>query len=234
MRGLPLQALSTGALVLWATEWSGERTLTRADAFAHHELVARLCDGTACLPVRFGTWLADEAAARRSLDAGGPGFVAALERVGQRQEVALTLLWREAPTVAGRGRAPAPPGGGGSGTGRAFLVSRRDAQHASDERREAAEALAGRLADELATDRADVRHESCPSAEVAVSMSLLAPRGGADALKARAVAAVADLALVRGVVSGPWPPYSFSGDLAGSLGSVGSVGSADGGRAGGS
>jgi hypothetical protein len=82
-----------------------------------------------------------------------------------------------------------------------------------DERRKTAEAWAEGLARELAVDQADVRHESCPSTEVALSMSLLARRDGADALKARATAAVGAIAGVRGVVSGPWPPYSFTEEL---------------------
>jgi hypothetical protein len=126
-----LEQIAAGDLGLWATRWDDEPTLSRDDAFAHHDLVAVLCDAGPCLPVRFGTWLTDEAAARR----------------------------------------------------------------------------------ELAVDQGDVRHESCPSAEVALSLSLLARRDEADALKARAMTAVAALEGVRGVVSGPWPPYSFTAEL---------------------
>jgi hypothetical protein len=83
----------------------------------------------------------------------------------------------------------------------------------TDERRRAADAFAQRLSAELAIDQADVRHESCPSAEVALSMSLLAGRDAADALKARATAAAGAIVGVRAVVSGPWPPYSFTEEL---------------------
>ena len=75
-------------------------------------------------------------------------------------------------------------------TGRAFLERQRAAHAVTDERRRTADAFALRLRAELAADQADVRHESCPSAEVALSMSLLAGRDEADALKARAMAAV--------------------------------------------
>jgi len=44
-------------------------------------------------------------------------------------------------------------------------------------------------------------------------MSLLARKDEADALKARAITAVAALSGVRGVVSGPWPPYTFTEEL---------------------
>ena len=44
-------------------------------------------------------------------------------------------------------------------------------------------------------------------------MSVLAKTGEAEALKARAVAVTAALPGLRGVVSGPWPPYSFSEEI---------------------
>ena len=211
LRGRPLEQIAAGELGLWATLWDGEPTLSRDDAFAHHDLVAVLCDAGPCLPVRFGTWLNDEDAARRSLQAEQDRFTAAVDRLGDRREVAITLLWRDAPSLEGRGHAVAP-------SGRAFLERQRAAHAVTDDRRREADSLAGRLRSELAVEQGDVRHESCPSAEVALSMSLLARKGEADALKARATAAVGAILGVRGVVSGPWPPYSFTEELEGGRG----------------
>lgn len=211
LRGLPLTQIAVGEIGLWATRWAGEPTLSRDDAFAHHDLVAVLCDAWACLPVRFGTWLSDEDSARRSLEADQDRFAAAVDRLGERREVAITLLWRDAASAEGRGHAIAP-------SGRAYLERQRAAQAITEERRQTADGLAQRIRTELALDQADVRHESCPSAEVALSMSLLAPRDEADALKARATAAVGGIDGMRGVVSGPWPPYSFTEELGGGHG----------------
>src|SRR4029077_13998774 len=97
--------IAAGELGLWATRGDGEPTLSRDDAFAHHDLVAVLCDAGPCLPVRLGTWLADADAARRSLEADEARFTAAVDRLADRREVAITLLWREGPS----------PGGGGAG-----------------------------------------------------------------------------------------------------------------------
>ena len=206
IRGRPLEQIAAGELGLWATIWDGEPTLSRDDAFAHHDLVAVLCDAGPCVPVRFGTWLADAEAARRSLEAEQDRYVAAVDRLADRREIAVTLLWQDAPRTEGRGHAVAP-------SGRAFLERRRAANAVTDERRKAGEAFAARLAADLAVDQADVRHESCPSAEVALSMSLLAGRDEADALKARATVAAGAIDGVRAVVSGPWPPYSFTEEL---------------------
>ena len=217
LRGLPLRWIQSGALGLWATEWSGDATLARADAFAHHDLVAALCDAGPCLPVRFGTWFANEEVARRSVGEGEARFAAAVDRLADRQEVAVTLLWRDAVAAvlpAPASRTPAePPSGNLPRPGRSFLDRKRAVHAPGEERRQTAEALAARLTAELAVDQADVRQETCPSGEVALSLSLLARRDEAGALKARATTAVAELPDVRGVVSGPWPPYSFTEDL---------------------
>jgi hypothetical protein len=206
IRGRPLEQIAAGELGLWATLWDGEPTLSRDDAFAHHDLVAVLCDAGPCLPVRFGTWLADAEAARRSLEAEQDRFAAAVDRLADRREIAITLLWLDAAVTEGRGHAVAP-------SGRAFLERQRAMHAVTDERRRAGDAFAARLAADLAVDQADVRHESCPSAEVALSMSVLAARAEADALKVRATVAAAAIDGVRAVVSGPWPPYSFTEEL---------------------
>ena len=215
LRGLPLRWIQNGELGLWATEWSGVATLARDDAFAHHDLVAALCDAGPCLPVRFGTWLANEEAARRSIEEGEARFTAAVDRLADRQEVAVTLLWLEPFEAgsAGAGKAGAGRTEDAQHPGRSFLDRKRSIHVATDERRRTAEALAVRLTAELAADQADVRQETCPSGEVALSLSLLARRGEAAALKARVTTAVGELPEVRGVVSGPWPPYSFTEDL---------------------
>jgi hypothetical protein len=223
LRGRPLEQITAGELGLWATRWDGEPTLSRDDAFAHHDLVAVLCEAGPCLPVRFGTWLIDEAAARRSLETDQDRFSAAIDRLGESQEVAVTLLWQDAAEIvrpgafewgsAGAGQAGPGRTKDGDGAGRKFLDRKRTAHAVTDERRYLADAFAERLRVELSIDQADARHESCPSAEVALSMSLLARRDEAGALKARATSAVGAIAGVRGVVSGPWPPYSFTEEL---------------------
>jgi hypothetical protein len=214
LRGRPLEQIAAGELGLWATLWDGEPTLSRDDAFAHHDLVAVLCDAGPCLPVRFGTWLNDEASARRALEAEHDTFAAAVDRLGDRREVAITLLWRSDAFVRPGPTSPAPAEPRSTdGPGRSFLERQRALHAVTDDRQKLAEALFEGLRRDLAVDQADVRHESCPSAEVALSMSLLAQRDEADALKARATAAVGAIEGVRGVVSGPWPPYSFTADL---------------------
>lgn len=226
LRGAPLELIEAGALGAWASVDPAEGS-SGEDALDHHRVVEALCAARPCLPVRFGTRLPDAAAVRALLQRRADELADALDRVGARREVAVTLLWPDAgpatvqagtdqtepagappPPAPGHAVAPAP---GALPPGRAFLERKR-ADHADlDARRAVAEALARRLEAELATDQADVRHAVCPSSQVALSTAILARAGEADALKERAVEIVSRLAGVRGVVSGPWPPYTFAG-----------------------
>lgn len=204
LHGAALEFIPTGSVGIWASP-IGTAGATRDDALEHHRVVEELCERQSCLPIRFGTRAIDSQAASALLAPREGELASALERVGRRRELAVTLLWLDADTRPGRGHALV------AGTpGRAFLERKRAVQVADEERRAAAEALAGRLVAELAVDQADVRHTFCPSLQVALSTAILAPAGHADALKEKVVRVASGLGGVRAVVSGPWPPYTFA------------------------
>lgn len=206
LRGLPLRPVVEDDLALWATAWEApERALTRDDALAHHELVVALCGEDTCLPVRFGTWLRDEPAAREHLRQRAAELGETLARVHRRRELAVTLLWTDAPAGV------SSPEGRGAGPGGAYLRARAGAMATDAGRRRAAEEAARRLRERLSVEQADAWHEICPSARVAVSLSLLVPLDRAEALRSAAIGAAQDIEGVRPVVSGPWPPYTFAG-----------------------
>ena len=203
LRGRGLEFIAAGPIGVWASPVELDAG-SRDDAFDHHRVVEQLCARQPCLPIRFGTRAADAASARTMISSRQDELTSALARVGSRRELAVTLLWLDAAARPGRGHR------GGSPSGRAFLERKRADYAADEERRGAAEELARRLDDLLATDQADVRHAYCPSAEVALSTAILAPAGEADAMKERVVRAASALGGVRAVVSGPWPPYTFA------------------------
>lgn len=221
LRGRSLRRIASprADLGLWATGWDGPPgPLDRTDALAHHGIVAAIAAAGPCLPVRFGSWVADDAAAAALLADRRDALAAALVRVTGRSELAVTLLWRERPTTSGERAAMAltVPVGVASAPGRRFLEARRRALGDRESREAVAEALAGRLIEllvELGIDQADVRHEICRTEEVALSLSALVPSARAIETKAAAARLAAALEGVRGVVSGPWPPYSFTPEL---------------------
>lgn len=217
--GRPLrQVLSADqSLGLWATRWDGPAgPLGREEALAHHSVVAAIAAAGPCLPVRFGSWIPDDAAAAALLGERQAALHAALARVAGRSELAVTLLWLdgsaapdEVPASSGSAVVAATPG-------RRFLEARRRDLANTDGRRREAERLAERLTGlfgALGIDQADVRHETCPATEVAVSFAALVPSPTAPAVKDAAIALAGTLEGVRGVVSGPWPPYSFTPEL---------------------
>lgn len=204
LRGAALEFIPSGSVGVWASP-VGTDAATRDDAFEHHRVVEDLCARQSCLPIRFGTRAPDAEAACALLAARQDELTSALERVGRRRELAVTLLWLDAETRPGRGHtlvAGLP--------GRAFLERKRGLHAADEVRRATAEALAARLVADLAADQADVRHTFCPSAKVALSTAILAPAGEAEALKEKVVRVASGLGGVRAVVSGPWPPYTFA------------------------
>ncbi|GAC1490613.1 MAG: hypothetical protein NVS1B1_08060 [Candidatus Limnocylindrales bacterium] len=207
------------SLGLWAPSWDGPPgPLARDDAFGHHAIVAAIAAAGPCLPVRFGSWVDDDTAAVDLLAGREGAFRAGLQRVAGRSELAVTLLWLDSPVIPGRGHAPAPAGPGREGQhpGRRFLEARRREQAGTAARQATAEGLAGQLAAlfvELGTRPEDLRHEICPTAEVALTLSALVRTADASPVKEAVSRLTGGLGGVRGVVSGPWPPYSFTPEL---------------------
>lgn len=204
LRGRELEFITLGAIGVWASP--APDGAGRDDVFDHHRVVEELCAGRPCLPIRYGTRVADVDAARELLADRASELAATLGRVGARRELAVTLLWSDAAARPGRGHAaPLVPE-----SGRTFLERKRIDQRAQDERRRRAEELARLLETGLSADQADVRHAFCPSPQVALSTSVLAPAGGEHVMKEAALKVAGGLAGVRAVVSGPWPPYTFA------------------------
>ena len=206
LRGRPLRWSGTGDIGLWSTRWDPADKLDRNDALEHHRLVERICAAQPCLPVRFGTTFATDEDARASLSTQADELHSALDRVAGKSELAVTLLW--AKNSGGRSDAPrlADPA---IGPGRRFMEERRARYAAREARKARAAELAECLVAELSIERALVWHEICTSDRVAVSLAVLIPSERAAERKAVLERLAGRFNDVVGVVSGPWPPYSF-------------------------
>jgi hypothetical protein len=228
--------VGTAGVEAWAARWAPAgapgaaegrgAAPDRSDLLAHHRLIEAACAGGACLPVRFGTWLADAQALEVLLAARAPALRAALERLRGRRELALTVLWatRAAGDTTLEDAIPdqAPPRPG-PGPGRRFLETRGRLWTAREQRRDVAaglsrrvERLAGDLVGDLAGGGQTLRQRLCPGPEVALSSAILVPQGrvGVALERLRRPGAVAPAgAGLRVLVNGPWPPYSFCGPL---------------------
>jgi hypothetical protein len=153
------------------------------DALVRHDrMVSALAESGATLPVRFGAVMPGEDALRELLTERGDELRARLEHVRGRVEMGVRSAWPDT--------APTRP------------LSGRDFMRARLERRRAAQRAADELHPALAELSVDSVLTLCPREDTMFSAAYLVERADARRFSERA----------KGVtVTGPWPPYSFSG-----------------------
>jgi len=173
-----------------------------------HDAAVRAAAGSGpVLPLRFGTVVADEAAARRLLREHGASAREQLRRIAGTREWGVKLVRRLDDEPAQVGSRPSERRGV---TGTEYLARRRQAL----ERHENAETTAERAADVLQeTLRPHVteclRRGGSPGSSLLLDLAFLVPLEDETAFLA-AAAELGDGFEGFGVeVSGPWPPYSF-------------------------
>lgn len=163
---------------------------------AHDGVVGPLCArGTAVLPFRFGTVLADDGAVARAIAERARDLAPALERVRGCQQMTVRVFADEVPAPASR--AMTLPAGSGPGT--QYLARRRASR---DPRLDALRAaVAG-----LVRGEREQAHDTPP---LRASLYHLVPFGKATAYR-RALAASRRRHALRLRVSGPFAPYAFA------------------------
>jgi len=208
LRGQPLRWVGTADAGGWATVWNSPDTRLKADDLLdHHAIVEAACALSPCLPVRFPTWVGDDATLAGLLSQRRADLEAAMQRVRDRVELAVTALWTDpeetTPSTPRERTGPATPG-------RRYLQERQSAWRARAERRQVGAAMARALDEELNALVADARHAVCPTARVALSSALLVPTGRAADVRERIVKLGTGWPGVQTIVNGPWPPYTFA------------------------
>jgi hypothetical protein len=201
--GRRLTRIEAGNLVAWASEFPDPADqFTRTDLLEHHQIISRLhAQLEACLPARFATWLTGDVDLHRRAEP----LSAALERVRDRSELAVTALWtppaddEDAPRDTDAPKATAP--------GTRYLRDRQQAFAGSDRRRARARDLADQIERSAGRALVETTRHVCPSPAVALSAALLVPRAAATDLKLRLLR---EQLGVRILVNGPWPPYTFA------------------------
>jgi hypothetical protein len=174
-----------------------------------HDAVVRSAAGVGpVLPLRFGTVVPDEAAARRLLAEHAAAARAQLRRVGDSREWGVKLVRHVGEPVAA---GPRPTGEQVSGT--EYLARRRQALHDRDAaERSAAEAAELLEAALRPRAREALRRGGSPGSSLLLDLAFLVPPEGESAFLAAAAELREDLQPdgLEVEVSGPWPAYSFA------------------------
>lgn len=186
----------------------------------HEATVEAIRRNAPALPVRFGTLFPDVVSVARSLEARASILQADLARVGDKQEMGLSLLWAtiepgkttSQPHAAGDGSVAALPESlrASSGPGAQYLAS-RFAHYASESRStEAARRLAQRVDTILRPYVLESRYTLRPAPRLALRSAHLLQPDGEAAFRGVCEELHAGAPDLHVLVTGPWPPYSFA------------------------
>jgi hypothetical protein len=179
---------SAGLVAVYAT--ADEQEATPAALWRREELIESLMeDDCDLLPVRFGSRVQDEAAVIRVLDALRESLTGALERVRGAVELSVRVLGEHEDDDH-------PPAAGG-----AYIR---------------AKAKRGSIADSIHSQlgghaRATVIHGSGAREEL-LRAAYLVDRGSVQAFTERIAQIQRERPQLRVLCTGPWPPYSFTGE----------------------
>ncbi|MFR9725000.1 GvpL/GvpF family gas vesicle protein [Streptomyces sp. MS19] len=210
VQDVPAEAFTPEAL----RERLADRDALERYARAHDEVVAATAATAPAIPLPLATLYLADARARDALTADARRFLTVLDRVTGRDEwgVKLTL------TAPAATPPPEPTPAAQAATGRAYLDRLRGRQHARDDRRQAAYDAARHVRERLrplAAASRDLRLQETGTQPQVANTAYLVDRSRADAFAA-AVAALRSApetaGRVRVELTGPWAPYSFTGE----------------------
>jgi hypothetical protein len=171
-----------------------EPRATESSLWAHEEVVEALMEDGAVLPARFGTILESVDRLGEELAARKEEFARALDRIRGRVELGVRAAWPE------RAAATTP-----AQSGRDYLERKVDERRAADAAVAAVHEPLARLA-----VASTVRIEPSPCATVIGAY--LVDRGDVSRFRGEAEHLARTLEGVSLACTGPWPPYSFTGE----------------------
>jgi hypothetical protein len=206
--GAPLRAVRTGAVAAIVSDLDelvqpSERTL-----WEHESVVEELMVGSALLPMRFGSTLADEEAVTAMLRAREELLVRGLVRVRGAVELGVRALWEsddepatDEPTAVGAGGAKAEPAASGAGT--TYLMRRLGRSRRSDALAEQIHTPLDRLA------RAGT-HRVLSVPRLLLTAAYLVDEDRIEDFRAAVEELDQQIEEAAILCTGPWPPYSFA------------------------
>lgn len=186
-------------------------------ARAHHRVVDALARSGPALPMRFATMYRDDQRAAAMLDVRRDELLAALRRITDHTEWGVKVYLVDTPGTA-PGSSTSGPAGQEPRPGTAYLLRRkaeRDDQHQrlrrALEEAENIHAMLSATATESTKHPVQSIEASGRGEPMLLNGAYLIDDGHRSALGRTLDALAADHPELRVEVTGPWPPYSFSG-----------------------
>lgn len=187
-------------------------------ARAHDRVVSRLAQSGSVIPLRMTTvYLTEQGVADLLVDHCDQ-FAATLDAVNARQELGVKA-YADAHVLMGTAHPDSSSSSKPSGT--AYLLRRRRELSAQEDAYRLADEAAQRIHAELMGYAVAGRRKkttdhsiSGPTGWVVLNGTYLVDNSRTDLFRRTVAALQADLAGIKLDVTGPWPPYSFTGDLA--------------------
>jgi hypothetical protein len=167
---------------------------------AYERVISALHASGSVIPLRYGCLVEDESQIGRLLDERRVEYEGMLDRLENRAEIGLRVLWET--RAQGDLRSPATPGA-------AYLAGIRGRHFAGANLNDAEREWADRLCARLADLYSEARREARPAPPgCVVSLYFLVPRAAVGRFRERLRRIVSEEGR-RFLVSGPWPPYNF-------------------------
>lgn len=190
---------------------ASENASLTTDAVLHHEAVVEAVrQRVPALPVRFGTVFRDATSLASALAERYESLADDLERLGDKVELSVTVLWVAPPaadTTIAMSREKVAHEALGMGArylrGRAFELRREE------ELRERANAVAYELDQAVGGLALERRLKLLPTPRIALRAAYLLDDVRVGAFRAAFDAIRQSRSDLRGLLTGPWPPYTF-------------------------
>jgi hypothetical protein len=201
--GSAVESVSCARVSCWVSRHTVRPAAETAALRAHNDVVVAATSTAATpVPLRFGQWLEDETAVRRTIDEDGERWAQLLDRFAGHAEYGIRVA---AALEAARDVRPAV-----SVTGREYMAELARSQALAAGWRARADRLAGELRDRAGDLIRDSRME--PPARAGGTFAFAHLVAWADVKAYRE--AIGDVRRrhedLRLLCTGPWPPYSFA------------------------
>jgi hypothetical protein len=201
--GANIEVIEVEGFSLLVSRFEGESALvTRENVLAHDRVVRSVLNETTPLPFRFGSVVTEQQLASY-LGTHRQNLEMKLAQVHGCLEMSVKIIWETDETESGSNR-------NDSGPGAAFLHQKQREILGGERRAEQARQISSWLREEVEPLVRQEEVSLCPTEKLIVAAAHLISRDRVTEYRDRLAEARKTRPELHFLVSGPWPPYTFS------------------------